>query len=71
MTARELIQRLQAVDEKSLDMNVYVRPTPPGGGYAGIEDVSVIYAGHAIIHLAGPPPDIDKLETLIQKPVAT
>ena len=53
MTLRELLKSLHAVDEKHLDMDVMV--SPASGGYAGIDHVSVLYVGHAVIHLAEPP----------------
>jgi hypothetical protein len=61
MNLRELLKSLHAVDEKHLDMDVMV--SPASGGYAGISHVSVLYVGHAVIHLAepkpqGPPPDL-------------
>jgi hypothetical protein len=54
MTLRELLKSLHAVDEKHLDMEVMV--SPASGGYAGISHVSVLYVGHAVIHLAEPKP---------------
>src|SRR5882762_5507174 len=54
MNLRELLKTLQAVDEKHLDMDVMV--SPASGGYAGISHVSVLYVGHAVIHLAEPKP---------------
>jgi hypothetical protein len=60
MTLRELLKSLHAVDEKHLDVHVLV--SPASGGYAGISHVSVLYVGHAVIHLAEPtpaePPDL-------------
>jgi len=53
MTLRELLKTLHAVDEKNLDMDVMVSPAT--GGYSGIDRVSVLYVGHAVIHLAEPP----------------
>jgi len=53
MTLRELLKSLHAVDEKHLDMDAMV--SPASGGYAGIDHVSVLYVGHAVIHLAEPP----------------
>jgi hypothetical protein len=50
MTLRELLKSLHAVDEKNLDMDVMV--SPHSGGYEGISHVSVLYVGHAVIHLA-------------------
>jgi len=41
------------VDEKHLDMDVMV--SPASGGYAGIDHVSVLYVGHAVIPLDEPP----------------
>ena len=40
MTLRELLQKLQALDEKSLDMQIYVHPAR--GGYARTKDVSLL-----------------------------
>ena len=65
MTLRELLKSLHAVDEKHLDVDVLV--SPASGGYAGISHVSVLYVGHAVIHLAeskpeGPPPDFWKFQ---------
>jgi hypothetical protein len=54
MTLRELLKSLQAVDEKFLDVHVLV--SPASGGYEGISHVSVLYVGHAVIHLAEPKP---------------
>jgi len=54
MTLRELLESLQAIDEKSLDMEVMV--SPASGGYAPISHTSVLYAGHPVIHLAEPKP---------------
>jgi hypothetical protein len=54
MTLRELLKSLQAMDEKSLDMDVMV--SPHSGGYEGISHVSVLYAGLPVIHLAEPKP---------------
>src|SRR6266478_3908268 len=54
MTLRELLKSLHAVDEKHLDMDAMV--SPASGGYAGIDHVSVLYVGHAVIHLAEPKP---------------
>lgn len=54
MTLRELLKTLNAVDEKHLDVDVLV--SPHTGGYDGISHVSVLYAGHAVIHLAEPKP---------------
>ena len=54
MTLRELLKSLQAVDEKSLDMEVVV--SPHTGGYDSISHVSVLYAGHPVLHLAEPKP---------------
>src|SRR6266403_1367257 len=61
MTLRELLKSLHAVDEKHLGVDVMV--SPASGGYAGISHVSVLYVGHAVIHLeepkpAEPPPDL-------------
>jgi len=60
MTLRELLKSLHAVDEKHLDVDVMV--SPASGGYRGISHVSVLYVGHAVIHLAEPtpvePPDL-------------
>src|SRR5712675_1054988 len=53
MTLRELLKALHAVDEKNLDVDVMV--SPASGGYAGIDHLSVLYVGHAVIHLAEPP----------------
>jgi len=63
MTLRELLKSLHAVDEKHLDVHALV--SPASGGYAGVTHVSVLYVGHAVIHLAeskpvGPPPDFWK-----------
>jgi hypothetical protein len=54
MTLRELLKSLQAVDEKTLDMEVMA--SPASGGYDAISHVSVLYVGHAVIHLAEPKP---------------
>ena len=54
MTLRELLKSLQAVDEKSLDMEVVV--SPHTGGFDSISHVSVLYVGHPVIHLAEPKP---------------
>lgn len=54
MTLRELLKSLHAVDEKNLDMEVMV--SPHSGGYTPISHVSVLYVGHAVIHLAEPTP---------------
>jgi hypothetical protein len=61
MTLRELLKSLRAVDKKFLDVHVLV--SPASGGYDGISHVSVLYVGHAVIHLeepkpAEPPPDL-------------
>jgi len=60
MTLRELLKSLHAVDEKHLDVDVLV--SPASGGYSGIDHVSVLYVGHAVLHLAEPtpvePPDL-------------
>ena len=60
MTLRELLKSLHAVDEKHLDVDVMV--SPASGGYRRISYVSVLYVGHAVIHLAEPkpqePPDL-------------
>src|SRR5712671_2041480 len=60
MTLRELLKSLHAVDEKHLDVDVLV--SPASGGYRGISHVSVLYVGHAVMHLAEPtpvePPDL-------------
>ena len=60
MTLRELLKSLPAVDEKHLDVDVLV--SPASGGYSGISHVSVLYVGHAVLHLAEPtpvePPDL-------------
>src|SRR5882762_1309079 len=60
MTLRELLKSLHAVDEKHLDIDVMV--SPASGGHRGISHVSVLYVGHAVIHLAEPtpvePPDL-------------
>jgi hypothetical protein len=62
MTLRELLAALQAIDPKSLDMEAMVSPL--SGGYASIDRVEVLYAGHPVIHLAEPkgeePPDLWK-----------
>ncbi len=54
MTLRELLKSLHGVDEKCLDKEVMV--SPPSGGYESISHVSVLYVGHAVIHLAAPQP---------------
>ena len=54
MTLRELLKALHAVDEKHLDVHVLV--SPASGGYDGISHVSVLYVGHAVIHLSEPTP---------------
>jgi hypothetical protein len=51
MTLRELLKILQAQDEKSLDQHVFITPPPPGGGYAGIDHVSVMYVGNVVLHM--------------------
>ncbi len=54
MTLRELLKALQAVDEKHLDVDVLV--SPASGGYDGTSHVSLLGAGHPVIHLAEPKP---------------
>ncbi len=53
MTLRELRKSLHPINEKHLDVHVLV--SPESGGYEGIDRVSVLYVGHAVIHLAEPP----------------
>lgn len=52
MKLRELLNRLQTTDERSLDQAVLV--SSPAGGYYSIRDVDFNYLGAAIIHLARP-----------------
>ena len=52
MTLRELLKSLHAVDGKHLDVEVLVSPS--SGGYATIDHTSILYVGHAVIHLAEP-----------------
>jgi hypothetical protein len=56
MTLRELLKMLQALDEKSLDMYVFVSPPSPvpSDRFEGISRVSVMDEGHAVIHLTEP-----------------
>ncbi len=61
MKLRDLLKSLHGVEEKHLDMEVMV--SPASGGYENISHVSVLYAGHPVIHLAEPrpaelPPDL-------------
>lgn len=61
MTLRELLKALNATDEAHLDKEVLV--SPHTGGYDSISNVSVLYVGHPVIHLAQPrlaqaPPDM-------------
>ena len=50
MTLRELLKALNAVDEKVLDLEVMV--SPHTGGYDSISHVSVLDAGHPVLHEA-------------------
>src|ERR1700720_3880756 len=54
MTLRELLEKLKAIDEKSLDMPVVITPAPPGeyAGFDSVKDVSVLHAGVTVLHLA-------------------
>ena len=53
MTLRELLESLQAQDEKSLDARLVV--SPPSGGYRDISHISALYAGPIVIHLTEAP----------------
>ena len=52
MTLLELLEKLQAQDEKSLDASVLVSPSE--GGYGEISHISVLYVGHVVLHLSEP-----------------
>ena len=52
MNLRELLNRLQTADERSLDQIVLV--SPPAGGYYSIRDVDFNYVWAAVIHFSRP-----------------
>lgn len=53
MKARELLERLQTLDEKSLDLDVLLTDAPPNevGGFCSVGGVSVKYVGHVVLHI--------------------
>lgn len=70
ITLCELLNNLQAQDEKALDLHVFVSPPAPSGGYAGIDHISNLYPGNVVLHMMDAPKLTERGKDLIAAPAS-